>query len=196
MTNIKQESSGSSTGLASAISDAHSIIAAAEQRANEIKAEAERQLDDAREKGYREGFEKGMTEASRKAVRLIEESTKVADKLAEEGAKLALAIAATIIGESIKLEPETAKRIAMRALQESVVGDHITLISNTEDAVILENSLAQLRRVAGNAAVALETDSSLSRGSCIVRTDFGEVDASIETLLQSVRERLGLSGND
>ena len=196
MNGSKKESSGSSTGLASVISDAHSIIAAAEQRAQEIVAEAQRQLEHSREAGYREGYEQGLNEASKKAVRLIEESTKVADSLAEEGAKLAMAIAGTIIGEHIKLHPEAAKLIAMRALQESVVGDSITLLVNPEDAAIMEKSLTQLRRIAGNAVISLETEPSISRGGCMVRSDFGEVDATIENLLQTVRDRLGLAANE
>jgi type III secretion system HrpE/YscL family protein len=190
--NGARKDSASKSGLASALSEAQSIIEAAQERASEITSEAERKFKEAQENGYRQGFNQGLADASRKSVRLIEESTEVAERLAEEGAKLAIAIAGTVIGEHIKIEPDVAKKIAMRAIQESVIGENVTLVICPDDEAVMNQSLGQLRRVAGNAAVNIETDPSFSRGSCMVRTDFGEIDATIETLLLSIRERLGI----
>lgn len=190
--NGARKDSASKSGLASALSEAQSIIEAAQERASEIATEAERKFKEAQEHGYRQGFNQGLADAARKAVRLIEESTEVAERLAEEGAKLAVAIAGTIIDEHIKVEPEAAKKIAMRAIQEAVIGDNVTLVVCPDDEPVMKQSLPQLRRIAGNAAVTVETDPSFRRGSCMVRTDFGEIDATIETLLMSIRERLGI----
>ena len=195
MNSPRKENLASGTGMASAISEAQSVIEAAQQRAEEISAEAQRSFERARENGYREGYEQGVADASRKAVRLIQESTKIADNLAEQAAQLALAIAGIIIGEHIKVDGSAAKNIARRAIQESVIGDNVTLVTNPEDSVVINQSLDQLRRAAGSASIRIETDSSISRGGCIVRTDFGEIDATIETLLDSIRERLGLLEN-
>ncbi|HQH25829.1 MAG TPA: type III secretion system stator protein SctL [Oligoflexia bacterium] len=183
------------SGLASALSEAQSVIEAAQKRAKEVLADAEKKYNEARELGHREGFEEGLREVSRTAVRLIEETTVIGERLAEEAAKLAMAIAATVINEHIKLDPDAAKNIAVRALQESVIGDSVTLVVNPEDEAVMQSAMSQIRRITGNAPVNIETDPSFSRGGCMVRTDFGEIDARIETLLESIRERLGLIGD-
>lgn len=178
--------------LAAALQEAQSIIAAAEQRARALTAEAERLHRDAREQGFAEGFEQGRKDAADRAVRLIQESTSVADSLAEEAAKLALAICESIIGEHIAQDPLVVKRLASNAIQEAVVGETVLLLINPADDTVIRESIPDLRRLAGGAGITVETESALPRGSCIVRTEFGEVDASISTLLASIAERLGV----
>lgn len=178
--------------LASALSEARSIIEAAEKRAEKVTAEAQKIFDDAEQKGYREGYKKGREDAARHAVRMISESTKVADSLAEEAARLAIAIAGTVISQHVAVEAQAAKHLAATAIQEAVVGDAVTLIVHPQDEGAIRDSIQDLRRIAGGASIAVETDSSFTRGGCLVRTEFGEVDATIEALLESVAERLGL----
>lgn len=190
-----QKESGNSSRLTTALAEAQSIIDSAKERAAELIAEAQRTHQQAREQGYQEGFEQGLNEATEQSIRLIEESTAVADKLAEEAAKLAVAISGSVINEQIKLEPSLIKNIALTAIQESVIGDTVTVVVNPEDEKALKSSLGQLKQIAGGAGIAIETDSSFSRGSCLVRTDFGEIDARIEALLESVSQRLGLAEN-
>ena len=193
---LERKESGSLGSLAQALSEAQSIIQAAEDRATSISAQAEKSFEDARNRGYNEGYTRGVKEASQKAVRLIEESTSIAERLSSEAARLALAISSSIIGEQVKLTPAVVKGIALNALQHSIIGEHVTLIINPEDEQILKSSLEQIRRLAGGVAVALESNSEITRGGCIVRTEFGEVDASVEALLESVAERLGISTNN
>jgi flagellar assembly protein FliH len=178
--------------MAHALSEAQSIIEAAEQRARELSLKAETSYKEAKALGYEEGFKQGMEDASKKAVRFIQESTSIADRLAEEAAKLALAISSSVVREHICVSPETVKKIALGAIQESVVGDSVVLTVNPEDKTILESALGDIRRIAGTAGISIETSPTLSRGGCIVKTDFGEVDASIETMLECVKERLRL----
>ena len=187
---------GGSPKLAEALSQAQNIVAAAEKRADQLKAEAETIYQQARDKGYKEGFAAGQAEAVATGVRLIEDTTSLGDRLAEEAARLALAISATVVGEHVRLEPHTVKRIAFTALQESVIGDSVALIVHPDDQEVLANSLAEVKRLAGGASVMLECDPSLSRGGCVVRTEFGEVDASIEALLQGIATRLKVSAGN
>ncbi len=178
--------------LATALSDAQSIIAAAERRAEELRLRTEAALEEAQKQGYQTGFEEGRKDAVQQAVRLLEDSGVVGDRIAREAAKLALAIAGKVVGEHIKVDPQVVERLAVRALQESIVGDTVTLIVNPDDKVIIEQFRTQLRSVTGGFDVTIEINSELSRGGCIVKTEFGEVDASIESLLKEIGSRLGI----
>ncbi len=189
----KKETNGSSTNLTSALSEAQSIIAAAESRAQELLAEAKKVFDAAKSDGYQEGLAIGRQDAVQEAVRLLADTSAVSERLAQEAAKLAIAISETVIGEHVKVEPATAKKIAQSAIREAVTGDSITVVAHSDDIKLLEEAADELRRIAGGSSIAFESSSEITRGGCIVRTEFGEVDATIDTLLSSVRERLGLA---
>lgn len=183
-------SSGSS--VAEAVSQAQAILEAAETRSKEMLEKAEASFREAKETGYQEGFAAGKQEAVTTAIHLIEESGSLSTTLAEKAATLALAICQSLLEQELKLNPDVAKTVALKALRESAITDSITIVINPEDKSALDKGTAELQRVVGNAKLLVSTDSSLTRGGCIVRTDFGEVDATIESLLQGIATRLGV----
>ncbi len=180
------------SGLKNALTEAQNIVNAAEQRAQGILDEAERIRSSAKEDGYRKGFEEGKSAASEAAVRLLEESAILGERLSEEAAHLAFAIAGSVIGEHVKADPDLVKRMALRALQEAVIGETACITVNPEDADLIRDSIVELRRVSGGATLTIDTDEEITRGGCLVSTDFGEVDASIDGLLEAVATRLGV----
>ncbi len=178
--------------LSSALSEAQSIVDEARRRSQEIIELAERKFDEAHALGYEEGARRGLDQTTRKGVRLIEQSRELSTSLAEEAAKLALAVCGSIIGEHVRVAPDTAKKIAITAIQQSVIGDRLTIVVNPEDEAVLCAGVEQIRKLAGGAGVTIEPSSLMQRGGCIIKTDFGEVDASIETLVDGVAQRLGI----
>jgi flagellar assembly protein FliH len=178
--------------LGEALNEAQSIIEAAEARAKETIEKAEKIYLESKEAGYREGIEQGHKEVAENAVRMIEEAGAISDKLAKEAAQLAISIASFVVGEQVKVTPKTVQRIALKALKESVFGENIRIAVSDEDEKVMKDSLAIIRRAAGGASIAIEVDSDITRGGCIIRTDFGEVDASIEALIDAISSRLGL----
>ena len=180
------------SGITSALTEAESILSAAELRAEEIKSAAGRAYDDAKRAGREAGYQQGRKEALGEAVKLIQDRVKVSERLSQQAAELALAIAGSVIGEQVKVDVSLVRRIAERALAQSVVGDAITIIANPEDTPMLLNSQDDLRRLSGGASIKIESDPAIARGGCTVRTEFGEVDATIPALIESVATRLNL----
>ncbi len=183
------------TKLADALTEAQSIIGAAEDRAREIQDQAERVREDAERRGYSDGLERGRREVADRAVRLLEERSKLEEQLADEAARLAAAICEKAIGEHLRVTPDIVRRLAVKALRETVVGEAATIIVHADDHELIKSNLGELRRAAGGAVIQIDTDSSLTRGGCVIRTEFGEVDASIESLLDAVLGRLGLQAS-
>ena len=183
-------SSGSS--VAEAVSQAQAILEAAETRAAEMLKKAESSFKESKELGYQEGLAAGKQEAVTTAIHLIEESGSLSTTLAEKAAILALAICQSLLEQELKISPDLAKTVALKALRESAITDSITIVINPEDKAALEKGNNELQRVVGNGKLIINTDISITRGGCIVRTDFGEVDATIESLLQGIAARLGV----
>ncbi len=178
--------------LSSALTDAESIIGAAEKRAVEILTQAKHIHEEAKERGFTQGLEEGKAEVAREAVRLVEDTTKLNEKLANAAARLAIEISRSLLGEEIKAKPELVKTLAIKALQESITGESVQLIVHPEDRAVLEAAHGELKRIAGGAKITFESDATLSRGGCVLKTEFGEVDASIESLLEALKNKLGL----
>ncbi len=178
--------------MVSALSEAQAIVEGAKRRAAELLAEAEENIKSIKKNAYQDAFDKGIQDAALNAVRLLEFTNEVEESLSERAARLALQISATLIGEHLKVEPESVKRLAKRALRESHGGSEATIIVNPEDKNALQSILPELSRMIGGNEVKIEDDPLLVRGGCIVRTEYGEVDASIEALLQAIAHRLGL----
>ena len=187
-----QKSSPNPQSLSAALTEAQTIIESAEKRAAELRGAAERAFEDARDSGYAAGYRRGQQEVAESAIRMIEDSSAIGEKLSTEAAKLAMAICQNVIGEHVKVDPALVKQIATRALQQSIVGDSVTILVNPADRNIIEAEIDHFRRLASGASVKLEAEPTLTPGGCIIRTEFGEVDASVEMLLQNVKTRLGL----
>lgn len=178
--------------VASALSDAQAIVEAAKKRAGEIDAETERVRQQAFDRGYRDGFQRGLSEASEKAVRMMEQTASVEEVLSHEAARLAVAICESLILEQIQVDSQVVVRIAKQALQESVIGDSVVIVVNPQDEATVQHSRNDLRKVSGGSSLGVEVDPNVARGGCVIRTEFGEVDASLDALLQTVRTRLGI----
>ncbi len=189
---MSQTENPSPKSLGAALNEAQSIIESAEVRAAELRRAAEGAYEDAKRSGYQAGYQQGLRDVSGTAVRLIEDTTRIRDDITEEAAKLAVAICGSIIAEHVRVDPTVVKKIAERALQQSVVGDSITIVCNPEDQPILSEAIPNFQRLSGGSRVGVETSTAVARGGCTVRTEFGDVDASLPTLIESIALHLGI----
>ncbi|MBP9838867.1 MAG: hypothetical protein KBC84_09150 [Proteobacteria bacterium] len=178
--------------LSTALTEAQDIIRAAEERAKEITTSAKDAYDDSIKQGYQLGYDKGMIKATKEAIRLIQEQDKVNQKLSEEAAKLAVAICSTIISEQITISPDIIVGIAKKAIKQSMIGEKVTIIANPDDLASLNNALPNISLLASGTKITLEGNDKISRGGCVVRTDFGEVDATVEVLIDSIKTNIGI----
>lgn len=193
MSNVKANEGSQPRTLGSALNEAQSIIEAAENRAQELRRAAEGAFEDAKRSGFEAGFQQGLRDAAGTAIRLVGETSVLSQHLSEEAAKLAVAICQTVIAEHVRVDPSLVRKIAERALQQSVVGDSISIVCHPDDLPVLNQSLDSLRRIAGGAHIQLEAAEHMPRGGCLVRTEFGEVDASVPSLIDGIAAHLGIT---
>lgn len=190
---MASEKQNSSLNLTEALSKAESIIVSAEERAADLISAAKAEVEKIRHEAHQSGIDMARQEVTDLAVRLIEESGNVNQRLSAEAARLAVAISSAVIGEHVKVDPETVKKIAKRALSETVTGSQITILCNPEDEKTLKASMKEFSQLASGVALELQQSSMITAGGCLLKTDFGEVDAQIETLVAAVSKRLGIS---
>lgn len=180
-------------GLSSALSEAQSIIAAAEKRAEEVGRASNEALEAAKREGFEQGRLEGRAEAEKTAIRLVGEVGALQEEMAREAARLAIEICRSIFSEELSTNTDRLVQLAREALENSISGaTAVVLVTHPEDVAVLERDSDTLRRLSRGASIRIEADPSISRGGCIVRTSFGEVDATVEALLGNLAERLGV----
>lgn len=192
----------------------------------EARAERERLLAGAREEGFAAGYAAGL-EAGREEGRAAgadEAKQEHAERLdhlastltgvlehindtyeaAEREARadvleLALAIGERVAKRAVELDRHAAARQVESALEIVLRTSDVVVRVHPDDAASLEAALPDLaRRLGRSARVRVEPDDSLTRGSAVLVTAKGEIDATvegqIERLVESVRPADGDAG--
>lgn len=169
-------------------------LRALELRLEEAQREAAAREQQAFEAGYRKGSEEGFQQASSQLKPLLEglgqtlrEWQQARRRLRREAERdvvqLAIAIAQRILHRELNVDPEALLGIVKAAL-ERLEGREVDRIRvHPADAGLVGSYLEQ----AGLRQVRLITDPQLARGSLLLETAQGTLDASIETQLEEIR---------
>ncbi|MEM1166930.1 MAG: FliH/SctL family protein [Planctomycetota bacterium] len=208
----------------------------AEVRAAEIiteaKAERERLISGADERGYAEGLERGRADGLKKGREAGREEALAAAKeefavlaarweealeafsAARQGllasarrdvVRLGAAIGEKVARRVIASDGEQVARSLEAALSVLLDPSRLVIRVHPDDAALTEEVLPSLTsRFASEPHAEIAEDATLTPGSCVVRTDRGEIDASIETMLgrvvdavlEGISERTELLGSD
>jgi len=102
---------------------------------------------------------------------------------------IALATASRLVsGLPISAEVvEAAIREALTQVEETA---NVHVLLHAEDLALLRSSDSELVADAGSGRLRLTSSPEVTRGGCVVRTHFGDVDARRETKLEQVRKAL------
>ena len=129
-------------------------------------------------------FDKGITELGK----LREELYLNAERGAVE---LALAIAEKVVSHEVSINKETLLGVLKGALEKVIDQEKIKIRINKLDLQFISESGYQISGLTDNIKdVIIEGDDTISRGSCVIETGFGSIDARIESQLQAVGDLL------
>ena len=104
---------------------------------------------------------------------------------------LVLTIARQILHCEVAVKPETILSSIERAMSASISTDSYNVKVNPQDLeLVKEKKPFFLARVTGLKNINFESDDGISRGGCRVDSELGEVDATIETQLEEIRQYL------
>jgi flagellar assembly protein FliH len=163
-------------------------------------------LESARQAGFREGEAAGRAAAQSELRPLVERFARTIDELAAmrprlreqaEGdlVRLAVAIARRVVRRELTIDPQAITGLVKAALEQLSAGERIRIRVHPQDEVAVRNCLAAVGRAA---SVEVSGDAALERGSAILETERGNLDASAETQLAEIERGLTdrFRGND
>lgn len=171
------------------------LIAVAREQAEAIAQAAREQ-----------GFEAGYVEGIARAEAAVADRLTLAEQLvartrdAREEAlascerdlvELAFEIAEKIVRQRVAADPATTVGVLEHALRKAFVRDGLTVLCNPDDLERLSASSDVLQaRVGSLNGLRLIGDRRISPGGVVVRTDAGDIDATIESQLERLRDLL------
>jgi type III secretion protein L len=171
--------------------EARRIIAEAKVEAEKILEEARQEASDLRDQGYQEGHEEGLGKHTEETVRGLAEIEKLKQSIEPEYIKLVIACVEKIIGKELRTEPRAIVSIVRAALRDATQQREINVRVNPQDVETLRSHQRRLFDVLARAgSVEIREDESVKRGGCIVVTELGTIDASLDRQLAALNAAL------
>lgn len=168
--------------------DDRNLISRAQEEAGSIRESAAKE-------GYRTGLEQAQADlASVKdsLVAFFDAKNQVFDSIAPDILEISIDIARKIVKKEIAQDPnlilETITDVLKGVSKEE---SKVTLKVSPEDLHRVRESLPEMISNVGiDARVSVFSDEAVSQGGCVLYTNNGVVDASIETQLEIIKESL------
>lgn len=165
---------------------------------------SDKEVEAAYARGRREGLdsaEGNLDTAAQALASAAEEISRLRDSLAKNSSqdmlRLVMAVSEQIIRREVTADPKVILTIIETALQSSVRTDQYRIRINPAD---LENVTQQkplfLASISGLKNLSIETDAAISPGGCRIDSDLGDVDATIETQLEAIKQALSEAISD
>ena len=176
------------------------------QTTNAANAEEEdaKQLFAARQSGYQDGYRDGLvalesfkrsyaTQITAQLGSITEAYMGQLDKLQEQLAQVLATTATQLAGQVVRSEiaarPDLIAGVAQEAIETLLMSArHITLRIHPEDHALVAQGIGETLASRG---VRLVTDTTLTRGGCIVESDIGVIDATMQTRWERAAAALG-----
>jgi len=189
--------SGAATGAAPAAAAAEAPhVDPAEHHAEQVRA--------ARQSGYQDGYRDGLValegfkqsfahQATLQVGVLVKSIGGALDtmqqEMAEALAATALALARQIVRSELAARPESVAAVAQEALETLMLSArHITLRVHPDDQPLVAEGAGELLEARGARLVG---DAAIARGGCVVESNIGLVDASIEARWRRAAAAIG-----
>ncbi len=165
---------------------ANEILDTARARAEEMERQAEIAYEARREEGYRDGQEEGRLEHAEKVLETVLSSVDYLSSLENTLVEMVTASIRKVIGEIDA--NELIVRVVRNALTAVRNQQRVTIRVAPADEKAVSDALAVMIQTApgGVGFMDVVADSRLERGSCLLESELGVVDASIETQLKAL----------
>lgn len=155
-------------------------------------------LEEAQARGRQEGLaiaEERFESTSRALAQALEEVSRLRETLAQSGSRdmlrLVMAVSEQIVRRAIDVDPDVVLALVENALQASVRSDSYRISVSPEDLeVVKAQKPLFLASISGLQNLIIDADVAISRGGCRVDSELGDVDATIESQLEAIRQAL------
>jgi len=193
--------------------EAEETLARAREAFAEAEAEAQGILDKVRSQadsveaaayqaGFAQGEEAGKRLADQKVASVVRQLKSVADEMVgqqaqmlhdgeEKMVKLALLIALKIVHREVTQSPEVIFDVVRAGMDRLKRASRLTICVSPQDFRFIEEHIEDFRAMAQTGTeMNIEPDEEVGRGGCRIRSNTGEVDATIGSAVKKLMESI------
>ena len=172
----------------------------AERIIEEAKRNAELLASEIKQKAEEEGYRYGETQALQQYNALIAEAEEFREKsrkayedtlssLEHDIIELVLDIAAKVVGDEIRSNREAIMGVVRETILSCCNRENIVVKVSPEDYdYVAANENVLRMSIKGLNELEIRKDASLEKGSCVIETEYGSVDGSVDIRLESIRK--------
>ncbi len=165
----------------STLMEASGILKLAHEDIAQYKKEVEKECEELKLKAKEEGFSEGLSQFNQHLVHFDKQLHVLRMELQKQVLPLALKAAKKIVAEQLNLHPETIVDIVINTLTPVLHNQRITIYVNKDDKEILEAQKSRIKDILDQVQVLRIIERpDISRGGCIIETDSGIINSTIE----------------
>ena len=168
--------------------EADEIIGEARQQAEQIKEKARQDYEEEKKRGYHDGMTKSREDQATHMLKVVSRTIDYLSNVEDTLANILLSGVKKIIGEFD--QDELAINLVKNALQHVRNEKHVSVRVPAAQFSAVQARLSEI--LADNKSVGfidLVADPRLSAGDCIMESELGVVDTSIDVQLQALQKR-------
>lgn len=159
--------------------------------AKKIIAEAKHEAERLRNQAVVEGRERGLASVTELLTVARVQTMRTQREIREDLRVLAVRIAERILGRELAQNPDVVLDLVGEALSQAGAPREVVVRCHPDDLKALERGRPRLiERCARAHAVVFRTDPTIARGSCVVETELGTIDARLPTQLDAIERAL------
>jgi type III secretion protein L len=171
--------------------EAEQIVEAARAQAREILEDAGQARQAVLESARSEGYAQGLLEWNAAVAGVHAARERYFAESEPELIRLAVRIAQKIVAEELRANPQAIVSIARECLKGIRRERFLTLRVAPVDAGFVRSSIGLLREESGHdRSIEVVADAAISSGGCIVESEYGVIDARLETQIRCLEEAL------
>jgi len=192
--------------------EANRLIKEAESKADKIRQQIAQDEESAKrsqaeayeqklKEGYAVGFSNGTKAAKEQFASLVDQGNQFVDQAKNffnesikeaqpEILKLSIAVAEKIIGTSVALDEDKWFALVAKAVREVREQETIKITVSPKHFDHLNQNRWEFDKIVQDAKVYVYADSDFSDDACTIETSFGKIDASVDSQLQVIKEKL------
>lgn len=185
--------------------DARNILEKANEEARKIEdgiAEKEKKIiSEAREIGYKDGWDEGIAKANGEVERLTERMHDMINGIINkrtsifiEAEQQIISLVLSIARKVIKVLSENQKNVVINnvihSLKKLSTRKNIAIRVNLADLELTTQYKEKFINIAETDNIKILEDTTVDRGGCIIETDFGTLDARISSQLHEIEDKI------
>lgn len=165
----------------STLMETSEILNRAKEDVEHYKREVEEECQTLRDKAKEEGFDEGLKKFNEHLIHFDKQTRLMRMDLQKQILPLALKAAKKIVGEQLSLSPETIVEIVIQTLAPVTQNHRFNIYVNKLDKEILETQKPKIKSILEQVqALTIQERNDISPGGCIIETESGIINASIE----------------